>query len=132
MRRAFAALLLVVGVLLLSSAEALAQDAKARRFAVAVFHFNVQYCAGGLEDFRDDLDLGEVWAGLDATAEGVEDAIIEESFHPLLELFAAHPTWSADFEMQGLMVERCCRPHGGADCYAQAHRLVYAVGWGGY
>jgi hypothetical protein len=76
-----------------------------RRYALSLFHFNLQYVAGGLEDFRDDFELSEAWEGLDATEQGVEDAIILESLLPLLELYAAHPEWGADVEMQGLMAD---------------------------
>ena len=77
------------------------------KYAVSVLHYNIQYVAGGLDQFKEDLDeaVQELWADLDTSEEGVEDAIIRESFHPILELYARHPQWGADLEMQGLMLE---------------------------
>jgi len=75
------------------------------RFAAAVYHFNVQYVAGGLEALVADLQLQATWQGLDYSEAGVEDAIIRESFLPLLEMYQRHPAWGADFELQGLMVD---------------------------
>jgi len=94
-------------LLILLTLPGLAQagELETKRYALSLFHFNLQYVAGGLEDFRDDLGLGEVWSELDASAEGVEDAIVLESLLPLLEIYAAHPEWGADIEMQGLMVD---------------------------
>jgi hypothetical protein len=86
----------------LNSSSAAAEDYD---YAAAVYHFNLQYVAGGLEDFVDDLSLSDVWQGLDYSEAGVEDAIIRESFLPLLQMYQAHPTWGADFELQGLMVD---------------------------
>ena len=82
-----------------------------RKFALAVYHFNVQYVAGGLQEFWEDLGEPATWEGLDLTDEGVQDAIIFESFLPLLELYAAHPEWGADFELQGLMVDAIRERH---------------------
>ena len=77
------------------------------KYAVSVMHYNIQYVAGGLDQFKEDLDdsAQELWSELDTSEEGVEDAIIRESFHPILELYARHPEWGADLEMQGLMLE---------------------------
>jgi hypothetical protein len=107
-------------VLLFAAAAALLLPASAsaggppqvdHRFAVGLFHFNVQYVAGGLEGFVEDLELEDIWAGLDYTSEGVEDAIIRESLLPLLEMYAAHPDWGADIEMQGYMVDVIAERH---------------------
>lgn len=108
MRRLAFALLL----LLMTPSVALAGDPPdEQKFALAVFHFNVQYVAGGLEGWVADFGLADAWEGLDYSENGVEDAIIRESFMPLLELFAAHPTWGADFELQGYMVDRIRQRH---------------------
>jgi len=100
--RRWALLLALVTALQLPAASAFAEDYD---YAAAVYHFNLQYVAGGLEDFVDDLSLGELWQGLDYSEEGVEDAIIRESFLPLLQMYERHPSWGGDFELQGLMVD---------------------------
>ena len=107
MRRLF----LLLALLLPTTALAGGDPPDDQKFALAVFHFNLQYVAGGLEGFVQDNALADAWEGLDYTETGVEDAIIRESFVPLLELFEAHPTWGADFEMQGYMVDRIRQRH---------------------
>ena len=82
-----------------------------RQYALAVYHFNVQYVAGGLQEFWEDLGSPPNWEGLDVSDEGVQDAIIVESFLPLLQLYAEHPDWGADFELQGLMVDAIRERH---------------------
>jgi MYXO-CTERM domain-containing protein len=104
-------LLIVLTLLLPTAALAGGDPPEDQKFALAVFHFNVQYVAGGLEGFVQEFGLADAWDGLDYTEAGVEDAIIVESLLPLLELFAAHPTWGADFEMQGYMVDRIRQRH---------------------
>ena len=71
-------------------------DENATKIALALYHFNVQYVAGGLDNY-----LG----AFTATDEEIQDAIIVESFEPIIGIFEKHPTWGADFEMQGLMLE---------------------------
>ncbi len=66
-------------------------EAPARaEFVVTLFHFNIQYVAG---------------------RNASEDAIVRESFEPLLRLYEAHPDWGADFEMQAYMIEVLARRH---------------------
>lgn len=96
---------------LLPRASVAGDPPEAQRFALAVFHYNVQYVAGGLEGFVADYGLEAAWAGLDYTETGVEDAIIRESLLPVLELYAAHPGWGADIEMQGYMVDSIRQRH---------------------
>ncbi len=57
---------------------------KASQFAISLYHWNIQYVSGSRR---------------------TEDAIVVQSFDPLLDLFLAHPDWKSDFEMQGYMVE---------------------------
>ncbi len=81
-------------------------DMAQKKFALSMFHFNVQYVAGGLEYIeREDLEpfCGDLCEGLDDIA--VQDWIIRESFEPVLDLYLAHPTWRGTFEMQAMMVE---------------------------
>lgn len=74
-----------------------------KKFALAVFHFNIQYVAGGLRGLmppeRDPEGM------FDYDNDALEDLIVTESFEPLLDLFLAHPTFAADIEMQGYMLD---------------------------
>ena len=75
-----------------------------KKFAVGVFHFNVQYVAGGLKGFQDN-DL------FDMDAAEVEDAIIVQSLDPLLDILLDHPRFAADVEMQGYMLDLIRQRH---------------------
>lgn len=81
--------------------------AESKRFALSMMHFNVQYVAGGLKGFLVAAD-----PSIDLDAEQVEDAIVRESFEPVLDMFAAHPTWGADIELQGYMLDVMAARHG--------------------
>ncbi len=70
--------------------------AEGTKFSLAVYHFNLQYVAGGIHGFLAQPDTSE---------EALEDLIVTESFAPLVELFERHPTWGGSFEMQGLFLE---------------------------
>jgi len=110
MRRSLLIPLLLI--LALAAPLSVAQaGSETRKYALAVYHFNLQYVAGGLQEFWEDLGSPPTWEGLDRTDEGVQDAIIVESFLPLLQLYAAHPDWGADFELQGLMVDVIAQRH---------------------
>ena len=74
----------------------------ATKVSVSVFHYNIQYVAGGLDDY-----LG-TWT---ASEEEIEDLIITESFEPVLDLFLDHPDWGAGLELQGLMLEIMSERH---------------------
>jgi MYXO-CTERM domain-containing protein len=78
------------------------------KFSLSMFHFNVQYVAGGLEGFPDgESDIEEY--DLDNAA--VEDLIITESFEPALDLLLVHPSWKLTLELQGYMVEVMLERH---------------------
>lgn len=81
-------------------------NADAKKFALAMPHFNIQYVAGGMIGFWPTPD-----PRLDLNAEQEEDLIIVESFEPLLDLFAAHPTWATNVEMQGYMLDVIAARH---------------------
>lgn len=89
-------------------------DASQSKFAMSLFHYNVEYVIGGLETTTDDgehLLLGDF-----AEAEGwdndrVEDWIITDTLLPMLEMYERHPTWRVDFEMQAYMVEVMAARH---------------------
>ncbi len=75
------------------------------KYALSMFHFNLQYVAGGmvgfgLEDPKVDLDN-----------DVVEDLIITESFAPVVELYAKHPDWGVTLELQGYMLDVLAARH---------------------
>jgi len=91
-------------------------DVSQTRFALALFHYNLQYVIGGLEYVDDDnvthlLANQEVAAGWDN--DRVEDWIITETFEPILDLYARHPSWRVDLELQSYMVEVLAERHPG-------------------
>jgi len=93
----------IVAALGLTAALALSPEtaeAAPEKYALSMFHFNVQYVAGGLRGFFTTPS-----PELDLSAEEVEDRIVRESFEPVLDLVAAHPTWGADIELQGYMLD---------------------------
>ncbi len=73
-----------------------------------LYHFNVQYVAGGMERFPDGVSRDPAF---DMTEAEVEDAIIRESFAPLLDVLEVHPRWHVDLELQGLMIEVMAARH---------------------
>jgi len=74
-----------------------------------LYHFNVQYVAGGMERFPDGVGRDPKFS---MTETEVEDVIITESFAPLLDVLELHPRWHVDLEMQGLMIEVMAARHG--------------------
>ncbi|HIA03914.1 MAG TPA: hypothetical protein EYN66_18760 [Myxococcales bacterium] len=84
----------------------------APRVSLSVFHFNLQYVAGGLDNF-----FGQTVSEI-----AIEDAIIVESFEPLVDLFERHPNWGGSFEMQGLMLEVMAQRH--PEIAKRFHKLV--------
>jgi hypothetical protein len=89
-------------VALLWASGASAQE----KYALGMFHFNVQYVAGGMYGY---------WAvpnaALDLEAEAIEDAIITESLAPVIDLYEKHPTWGVDIEMQGYALDIIAERH---------------------
>ncbi len=87
-------------------------DAAQTKFAMSLFHYNVQYVIGGLEYFDDDGISYTV--GFDAEGwdnDKVEDWIVVETFEPILDLYAKHPTWRVDIELQGYMIDVMAKRH---------------------
>lgn len=74
----------------------------AEKFSLSMFHFNVQYVAGGLKGFPSGTDTKDVYDLDDAQ---VQDLIIKESFEPVLDIFLAHPSWKVTLEMQAYMIQ---------------------------
>lgn len=98
--------LAVALAVVVSSTWSASAHADAKKFAVAMPHFNVQYVAGGMVGFWSKPD-----PRLDLNAEQVEDLIVVESFEPVLDLFAAHPGWATDVELQGYMLDVIAKRH---------------------
>jgi len=71
-------------------------------YVVSLLHFNLQYCAGGLEG---------ILTGWPADEQSVEDQIIVESFDPVLDMLLAHPSWAMDLELQAYMIEVIAARH---------------------
>jgi hypothetical protein len=94
----------IVCLFLIASLPALA----AEKFSLSLFHFNIQYVAGGLKGFPDGKSTDPAFDLDDAQ---VQDMIITESFEPVLDLFLAHPTWSVTLEMQAYMAEVIAQRH---------------------
>jgi hypothetical protein len=61
------------------------ENLKEHKFLLSLYHYNIQYVAGG--------------------GTKIEDRIITESLEPLLDLYLAHPNWGGSFEMQGYLIE---------------------------
>ncbi|MEZ4240541.1 MAG: hypothetical protein R3F59_31180 [Myxococcota bacterium] len=92
----------------LASASA-APTPSADHCALAVLHFNLQYCAGGLDGMMEQLGLDP--GAFDWSDEALQDQIVVESFAPVLDLLDAHPDWSMTLEMQGLMLDVIAERH---------------------
>jgi len=75
--------------------------AEPHRYVLSVFHYNIQYVAGGLVGFFPD-NVVDVW---ELDAEEVEDSIVLESLEPVLDLYLAHPDWGTNLEMQAYLLE---------------------------
>ena len=76
----------LIFVLLLTSASLQAKE----KYAMGLFHFNLQYVAG---DYR------------------IESRIIRESLYPALQYFDQHPEYKSDFEIQGYAIEVLAEDH---------------------
>lgn len=75
---------------------------------VTLYHFNLQYVAGGMERFPDGISRDP---NFNLSEQKVEDLIITESFAPLLDVLERHPSWHVDLEMQGMMIEAMAARH---------------------
>lgn len=61
-----------------------------KKYAISMFHFNLQYVAG---DYK------------------IENRIIKESLYPALKFFEKNPIYKADFEIQGYAIEVLAEEH---------------------
>jgi len=100
-------LVLALVTAVLAAAPARAQENK---FACAVFHFNLQYVAGGMEGFLP-FGLQGLLPGWEMNNDEVEDMIVVESFEPVLDLYLRHPGWGVDLELQGRFIEILAERH---------------------
>ncbi len=80
------------------------------KFSLSMFHFNVQYVAGGLQGYPSGVNDSETFDLDDAEC---QDLIIVESFEPILDLFLQHPDWKVTLEMQAYMMEIMLERHPG-------------------
>lgn len=97
-------LLFTILPILLLTGSVMAQSTY--KYAMSMFHFNIQYVAGGLIGF-----LPVVLDEWEQTQEQNEDQIVIESFEPVLDLYLAHPGWGVNLEMQAYMVEVLAERH---------------------
>jgi hypothetical protein len=89
--------------------ETTAPDVSRKKFALSLFHFNLEYVIGGLDvNGKTFLDkpINAGW-----TDAKVEDYIIEETFRPILELYDKHPGWGVDLELQGRFIDVMAERH---------------------
>jgi len=82
-------------------------DPSRRKFAVNLFHYNIQYVAGGLEGYGQ----GFLDENFDYDEKETEDLIITIGFEPILKIYEENPQWHVTFEMQGLMIEAIRERH---------------------
>ncbi|MBN2495955.1 MAG: hypothetical protein JXR96_15290 [Deltaproteobacteria bacterium] len=88
----------IPAICLLLSSPARAQE----KFSLSMFHFNIQYVAGGLQGFPSGNDNNPAF---DLDDEAVQDRIVTESIEPVLDLLLAHPGWKLTLEMQAYALE---------------------------
>ena len=95
----------------------------AGRWSLSLFHFNIQYVAGGMTGFTDVAFNNPMGNGMiDLTQIEIEDRIITESLVPLLALLERNSDFALTFEMQGLMVDVIRERH--AETLLRMRRLV--------
>ncbi|MCB9508254.1 MAG: hypothetical protein H6700_05940 [Myxococcales bacterium] len=92
-----------------------AVDPEQRKFALTMFHFNVEYVIGGLEYVNPDTGELEPFLGLPFNVgwdnDRVEDYIIRDTLMPILELYDRHPTWRVTIEFQAYALEIMAQRH---------------------
>ncbi len=72
-----------------------------RRFALSVLHYNIQYVAGGLDNFY----IGGFEPSPGWTDDRVQDLIVTVGLVPVLDMLDSHPGWTLTIEMQAYMIE---------------------------
>lgn len=78
----------------------------AGRWSLSLFHFNIQYVAGGTTGFAEIAANAPASSRLlDMSEQETEDRIVTESIVPLLEILERHNTLALTFELQGYAVD---------------------------
>jgi hypothetical protein len=95
--------LAVVALVVLAATAATAQTQQ--KFAVALFHCNMQYVEGGTLGMLPLPGLLNVFPNWEQNNDQIEDMIVERSFEPMLDLYLKHPTWGLDIEMESYYLE---------------------------
>ena len=94
--------------------EAVAPDPTRTKFAMSLFHFNIEYVIGGLE-YLDLKCVSSVFTqnpdNVGWTNDKVEDFIVRESFLPILQMYDKHPDWGVDIELQAYMIDVMAARH---------------------
>jgi hypothetical protein len=89
-------------------------DVSRKKFAVSLFHFNIEYVIGGLE-YIDLSCVSHVFTDNPQNVgwgnDKVEDFIVRESFLPILQMYDKHPTWGVDLELQAYMIDVMAARH---------------------
>ena len=89
-------------------------DETQTKFAMSMFHYNIEYVIGGL-DYTDMAGVQHIFAGVDAAAgwddAKVEDWIVTETFAPILQMYEKHPSWGVNIELQGRFIEVLAERH---------------------
>ncbi len=89
-------------------------DTKRSKFALGLFHYNIEYVIGGLEYTKADgskLVFLDKPANKGWTDEKTQDYIIDQTLRPILEVFERHPTWGVDIELQAMAIEVMAQRH---------------------
>ncbi len=89
-------------------------DVTRKKFALSLFHFNIEYVIGGLE-YIDAAGISSTFtsnpANVGWTNDKVEDFIVRETFLPMLQMYEKHPGWGVNLEMQAYMVDVMAARH---------------------
>jgi hypothetical protein len=99
MMKKFLIIMLVLFMLALVAGPAAAQD---RKYALSIFHCNIQYVIGGLYGF---VPLPGEYPNWELSPDTTEDMIIIQGFKPILDLLQEHPDWTLTIEMQAYYAE---------------------------
>jgi hypothetical protein len=81
-------------------------DPSRTKFALALFHYNIQYVAGGLSYVDGDGVEQIPLPGCEGWDEAkVEDWIVTQTFEPVVDFYLAHPQWKADIEFGSYLLD---------------------------
>ena len=89
-------------------------DPDQTRFALTMFHFNVEYVIGGLEYFDEEgnsVPFLQIPGNRGWDNAAVEDYIVRETLRPILNLYAEHPDWRVTIELQAYAIEIMAERH---------------------